>query len=100
MNSKLRDKMVDELFESVLLLNNIDECYNFFEDLCTIAEIKAMAQRFAVAKMLSAGYTYSEICYKTGASTATVSRVNRSLIYGADGYKMMLEKIKKDDNRS
>ena len=94
MNNKLRDAFTDKLFEAILLLKDADECYNFFEDICTIAEIKAMAQRLEVAKMLKQGNTYTEICEKTGASTATISRVNRSLNYGADGYNTILERLK------
>ncbi|MGI6777668.1 MAG: YerC/YecD family TrpR-related protein [Acetivibrionales bacterium] len=93
MNSKLKDEQVDRLFEAILLLENIDECYNFFEDICTISEIKALAQRLEVAKMLREKITYTEICEKTGASTATISRVNRCLNYGADGYKMILDRL-------
>lgn len=95
MNSKIKDDLTDKLFEAVLLLNNIDECYNFFEDICTVSEIKAMAQRLEVAKMLKAGNTYTEICEKTGASTATISRVNRCLNYGADGYRTILDRLEK-----
>lgn len=93
MNSKLRDPLTDKLFEAILLLKNTDECYDFFEDICTIAEIKALAQRLEVAKMLKDKKTYTEIGEKTGASTATISRVNRCLNYGADGYKMILDRI-------
>jgi len=93
MNSKIKDDMTDRLFEAILLLKNIDECYSFFEDICTITEIKALAQRLEVARMLSEGKTYSEICDKTGASTATISRVNRCLNYGADGYRTVLERL-------
>ena len=93
MNSKIKDGLTDKLFEVVLLLEGTDECYNFFEDICTVSEIKAMAQRLEVAKMLKAGNTYTEICDKTGASTATISRVNRCLNYGADGYKTMLDRL-------
>jgi len=95
MNSKLKGEQVDRLFEAILLLENIDECYNFFEDICTISEIKALAQRLEVAKMLREKITYTEICEKTGASTATISRVNRCLNYGADGYKMILDRLEK-----
>ena len=95
MNSKIKDESTDKLFEAILLLENIEECYSFFEDICTISEIKALAQRLEVAKMLKRGITYSEISEKTGASTATISRVNRCLIYGADGYKMILERLYK-----
>lgn len=93
MNSKIKDEHTDHLFEAILALDNMEECYKFFEDLCTVPEIKAMAQRFEVAKMLSEKQVYSEIVKKTGASTATISRVNRSLIYGSDGYDMVFKKI-------
>ena len=93
MNSKIRDELTDKLFEAILLLENIDECYNFFEDIGTILEIKALAQRLEVAKMLRDGRTYTDIGEKTGASTATISRVNRSLNYGADGYKLILDRL-------
>jgi len=93
MNSKLKDEMTDKLFEAILLLENIEECYNFFEDICTVAEIKALAQRLEVASMLRNGNTYTEISEATGASTATISRVNRALNYGADGYKMILDRL-------
>lgn len=93
MNSKIKDEMTDKLFEAILLLNSIEECYNFFEDICTIAEIKALAQRLEVAKMLREGKTYTEISERTGASTATISRINRALNYGADGYKTILDRL-------
>jgi len=93
MNSKLRDKWTDGLFEAILLLESVEECYNFFEDICTVSEIKAMAQRLEVAKMLKAGHTYTEIAEKTGASTATISRVNRCFNYGADGYRLVLDRL-------
>ncbi len=93
MNSKIRDSHTDSLFEAVLTLKDQDECYNFFEDICTVSEIKAMAQRLEVAKMLKKGRTYTDISEKTGASTATISRVNRCLIYGSDGYKTILERL-------
>ncbi len=93
MNSKIKDELTDRLFEAILLLRNEEECYNFFEDICTISELKALAQRLEVAKMLKLGKTYTEISEFTGASTATISRVNRSLNYGADGYKMILERL-------
>jgi len=95
MNSKIKDEAVDRLFEAILLLENIDECYRFFEDIGTISEIKALAQRLEVAMMLDQKKTYTEISEKTGASTATISRVNRCLNYGADGYKMILERLEK-----
>jgi len=98
MNSKIRDENTDNLFRAILLLETVEECYNFFEDLGTINEIKAFAQRFAVARMLMEKKTYKEIHEKTGASEATISRVNRALHYGADGYKLILERLKKESN--
>ncbi len=97
MNSKLRDEHTDGLFDAILLLKNREECYNFFEDLCTIAEIKALAQRLEVAKMLREKKTYTDICDETGASTATISRVNRCLVYGADGYNLVLDRLQEKD---
>ncbi|HHU79239.1 MAG: YerC/YecD family TrpR-related protein [Caldicoprobacterales bacterium] len=93
--SKLQDPQVDMLFDSILCLENREECYRFFEDLCTINEIKSLAQRLEVAVMLREKRTYHEIAEKTGASTATISRVNRSLVYGSDGYNRILEKLLK-----
>jgi len=93
-NSKLKDPLIDKLFEAVLCLENIDECYRFFEDICTVAELKSLAQRLEVAKMLEANRTYGEIAEKTGASTATISRVKRALNYGADGYKLVFQRLK------
>jgi TrpR-related protein YerC/YecD len=84
---------VDELFQAVLLLETEEECYRFFEDLATVPEIKSLAQRLQVAKMLMEKETYTAISDKTGASTATISRVKSSLFYGTDGYKMILQKI-------
>ncbi len=92
---KLRDKNTDLLFEAVLTLNNMEECYAFFEDICTVKEIKSIAQRFVVAKMLTEKRVYSDIVSETGASTATISRVNRSLQYGNDGYQMVFDRMKK-----
>lgn len=97
MNSKIRDKNTDFLFKAILTLKDIDECYRFFEDLCTVAEIKAMSQRIVVAKMLSDKKVYSDIVAATGASTATISRVNRSLIYGCDAYKMVFSRMGQED---
>ena len=95
MNSKLKDENIDMLFDALLTLKNSDELYCFFEDLCTITEIKAMAQRFFVAKLLDEGVVYTDIEQKTGASSATISRVNKCLQYGADGYNMAIERLKK-----
>ncbi|MGB9780380.1 MAG: YerC/YecD family TrpR-related protein [Caldanaerobacter sp.] len=94
--SKIKDKLVDQLFEAILKLRNIEECYRFFEDIATINEIKALAQRLEVARMLRQKKTYIEIAEKTGASTATISRVNRALNYGANGYKIILERLEAD----
>ncbi len=94
MNSKIKDDHTDHLFQAILTLETMDDCYKFFEDLCTVPEIKAMSQRFEVAKMLSEKQVYSEIVKSTGASTATISRVNRSLNYGSDGYSMVFGRIK------
>lgn len=99
MNNKIKDEATDLLFKAILSLKNEEECYNFFEDLCTVPELKAMSQRIVVAKMLTDKKVYSDIVAKTGASTATISRVNRSLIYGSDGYEMVFGRIfyKKED---
>lgn len=94
MTSRLKDPLIDKLFEAVLALKNPAECYRFFEDISTVAELKSLAQRLEVAKMLEAGRTYGEIAEKTGASTATISRVKRSLNYGADGYKLVFHRLK------
>ena len=91
--SKLKGKDLDFLFEAILRLKDIDECYNFFEDICTISELKALAQRLHVAKMLKEKKTYTEIAEETKASTATISRVNRCLNYGADGYNNILNRL-------
>lgn len=96
MHSKLKDDMTDRLFEAILTLKNIEECYAFFEDICTINEIKSLAQRLEVAKMLREKKTYTDIQQLTGASTATISRVNRCLSYGSDGYQIVLERIEKN----
>ncbi|SHF29722.1 Trp operon repressor family [Seinonella peptonophila] len=90
---KLNQKEVKQLFEAVLQLKNIDECYQFFDDLCTVGEIKSMAQRLEVARMLGKGYTYSQIEGETGASTATISRVKRCLHYGTGGYQLALDRL-------
>lgn len=84
----------DELYEAVLTLGTIEECRDFFTDLCTVNEILAMEQRFKVAKLLDQGKIYSDIVEETGASSATISRVSRSLNYGEDGYRNVLDKLK------
>lgn len=93
MNAKLREDGVDFLFQSILQLKTVEECYDFFEDLCTVPEIKAMSQRLVVARMLSQHKVYSDIVSQTGASTATISRVNRALNYGCDGYEMVFQRL-------
>ena len=97
MNMKLHTEAVDYLFDAILSLKNRDECYTFFEDVCTINEILSLSQRFEVAAMLRSGKTYLDIAEKTGASTATISRVNRSLNYGNDGYDMVFKRLNTDE---
>ena len=97
MNGKIKDKNLDDLFKAVLSLETVDECYDFFEDLCTVLELKALSQRFQVAKMLSDHRIYSDIVSETGASTATISRVNRSLNYGCDGYSIVFDRMKNNN---
>ena len=94
-NPKLREPDTDALFRAVLQLRTTEECYRFFEDLCTIGELKALAQRFAVARMLAGGRTYQQIAERTGASSATISRVRRFLTYGADGYTLVLDRLRR-----
>lgn len=93
MNNKIKTPAVDHLFDAVLSLESREECYTFFEDICTINELLSLSQRFEVARMLREQKTYLEIAEKTGASTATISRVNRSLNYGNDGYDMVFQRI-------
>ena len=93
MNKKLHTEAVDKMFDAILSLQNREECYSFFEDLATINEILSLSQRFEVATMLRERSTYLAIADKTGASTATISRVNRSLNYGNDGYDMVFARI-------
>ena len=93
MNKKIRTTAVETLFEAIIRLETVDECFDFFEDLATINEILSLSQRFEVARMLRQHKTYLEIAEKTGASTATISRVNRSLNYGNDGYDLAIARI-------
>ncbi len=93
MNKKIKTEAVDSLFDAILCLKNREECYSFFEDLCTVNELLSLSQRFEVAAMLKSHKTYLEIAEKTGASTATISRVNRSLNYGNDGYDMVFGRM-------
>ena len=94
MNKKIMTPAVDELFDAILSLQSKEECYSFFEDLCTINELLSLSQRYEVASMLRDKKTYLEIAEKTGASTATISRVNRSLNYGNDGYELVFERLR------
>ena len=93
----LHTAAVDRLFQAILNLKDLEECYSFFEDICTIKELQDISQRLEVADLLSQNISYLEISKKTGASTATISRVNKCLIYGNDGYKTALERLKKGD---
>lgn len=93
-SNRFKSPKTDKLFEAILSLNTIEECYDFFEDLCTVAEMQAMIQRFEIAIMLSKGMIYTDITEATGASAATISRVHKCLNYGEDGYKKILERIK------
>ncbi len=97
MNEKLKSKNTDDLFQAILTLKTVEECYAFFDDLCTLPEIKAMSQRFSVARMLEKGEIYNEIVEETGASTATISRVNRALHYGSDGYSMTISRLRETE---
>ena len=94
-----RNKTTDALFDAILSLETREECYNFFEDLCTVPEIKAMSQRLVVAHMLSTKCVYSDIVARTGASTSTISRVNRSLNYGCDGYELVFKRIDGEESK-
>ena len=96
MGKGIRTKAVEDLFEAILTLENEEECFKFFEDICTVNEVTSIAQRFAVARMLKENKTYLEVAKETGASTATISRVNRSLNYGNDSYDMVLNRMSKD----
>ena len=95
MSKKIRTESVDHLFQAILTLKDTEECYTFFEDVCTVNELLSLSQRFEVAKMLRDQKTYLEIAEKTGASTATISRVNRSLNYGNDGYDLAFSRLQK-----
>ena len=101
-NRNKRSDPDSELYSAILKLQTVEECYDFFTDLCTFSELKAMEQRFELAKLLNDGLIYNDILEKTGASSATISRVNRSLNYGNDGYDMVFKRMeeKKEQNRS
>ena len=91
--SRFKREDIDELFKAILLLQDEEDCYRFFEDICTVNEIHAIAQRLQVAKLLSENKTYSEIENLTKASTASISRINKCLVYGSDGYRRILERL-------
>ena len=99
MNEKLRDHLHDQLFRAILELKSVDECYEFFEDICTIQEMKAISARLEVARMLKAGDIYEDIVQKTGASTATISRINRCIQYGTGGYQSVIEKVSAQEKK-
>ncbi len=94
---KLHTKEVDNLFRGILTLKSVDECYKFFEDICTVKELLEIAQRLKAAKMLKDGENYSEVCRRTGMSTATVSRVNKCLEYGMGGYELVLDRMEAEE---
>ena len=98
MSKNVHTEAVNQLFDAILSLENKEECYRFFEDVCTVNELLSLSQRYEVARMLRAQKTYLDIAEKTGASTATISRVNRSLNYGNDGYDMVFERVSVDDD--
>ena len=94
MSHKLSQEEIQTLLEGILSLKNMDECFRFFQDICTVQELRSMAQRLEVATLLRENITYQEISERTGASTATISRVGRALNYGADGYDIVLDRLK------
>ena len=94
--SKWHTKQIDELFEAILTLKSVEECYAFFEDACTIKEIIEIAQRLKVAKLLSAGTSYLTVSKEVGVSTATISRVSKCLEYGNGGYQMVMDRVKEE----
>ena len=94
---RLKDPNVEMLFKAMLSLETVEECYDFFEDICTVDEVQSIAKRLCAAKMLKDGMVYNEINEKTGLSTATISRVNRSMKYGNGGYDRVFERIKKEN---
>jgi TrpR-related protein YerC/YecD len=95
MQDKFAGLKLDDLFKAILSLESLEECYAFFDDLCTVQELKSISQRLQVAKMLDEQRVYSDIVAETGASTATISRVNRSLHYGSEGYRIVFERVDK-----
>ncbi|MGI6212229.1 MAG: YerC/YecD family TrpR-related protein [Anaerovoracaceae bacterium] len=98
-HSRFESEEIDELFDAILTLEDREDCYRFFEDICTVKEIHAISQRLQVAKLLSKKWTYNEIEKATKASTATISRINKCLVYGADGYRRVLERLDQDEKK-
>ncbi|SFP32729.1 YerC/YecD family TrpR-related protein [Salibacterium halotolerans] len=96
---KLRGNELDQLFRAILSLQSVEECYEFFDDLCTINEIQSLAQRLEVARMLQHGHTYHKIETETGASTATISRVKRCLNFGNDSYQLTLDRVREQEKK-
>jgi TrpR-related protein YerC/YecD len=99
MSEKIRDENTDFLFKAIMTLDKLDECYSFFEDLCTVSELKEMSKRLKAARMLRENYIYTDIAQETGLSTATISRVNRCLKYGNDGYVTVLDRLERERRR-
>ena len=98
-DSKFKKADIDALFEAILALSDEEDCYRFFEDLCTIHELQSLAQRMEVARQLDEKKTYSHIAESTGASTATISRVNRSLNYGMGAYRIIFDRMKEEEQK-
>ena len=94
MNKRIKKERYEEMYKAILQMETVEECMKFFDDLCTVTELQAMEQRYQVAVLLSEGMIYNDILEKTGASSATISRVNRSLQYGEDGYSVAFERLK------
>ncbi|MCD8018127.1 MAG: YerC/YecD family TrpR-related protein [Clostridiales bacterium] len=99
MGKNIHTPEVEKLFEGITCLETVEECYAFFEDLCTVSELLSLGQRFEVANMLLGRCTYNEVAERTGASTATISRVNRCLNYGADGYELVIERLRQKEEK-
>ena len=98
-DKKLHTKDVDTLFEAIVSLENIEECYKFFEDICTVKEILEIAQRLKAARMLKNGSNYNEVCLETGMSSATISRVSRCLEYGTGGYEIAISRLREEEKK-
>ena len=99
MNKRIRKPRNEDMYKAILTLETVDELMKFFDDLCTVAELQAMEQRFQVAELLNEGMIYNDILDRTGASSATISRVNRSLQYGKDGYSVAFQRMKEPENK-